>query len=224
MRDREYQIGIVNEKVDQYLAKLLPERDSVLKDLERDAAKRNVPIIGPLVGNLISIILSSSKPQKALEIGTATGYSGIWIARSLVGGNKKLTTIELDPERIKEAKESFKRARVSKIVEIKKGDARALVPEIVRRKKGSFDLVFLDVGDKTLYVDLLSSCIDALKVGGFLIADNTLWGGSVAATGDKSPETTTIRKFNELVFSEKRLDVAIIPLRDGFTVARKKKN
>jgi len=66
-------------------------------------------------------------------------------------------------------------------VEIMAGDARSLVPEIAKKNPGGFDLVFLDFGDKSAYVDLLNCCIDALRVGGFLIADNTISGGTVAS-------------------------------------------
>ncbi len=113
------------------------------------------------------------------------------------------------------------------------GDGRSLVPKIAKENPRSFDLVFLDVGDNTLYVDLLNYCIEALRMGGFLIADNTLCGDSVVVSKDKNSEraarTATIRKFNELVFAEKRLDAAIIPLlfRDyppyALTMAYKKK-
>lgn len=222
MRVPEYQIGIMDERVEKYLSSLARKRDAVLHELEIDAEKRSVPIVGPLVGNVISIILKSANAEKALEVGTATGYSGIWIARSLSGERKKLTTIEVDPKMRRDAEANFQKAKLSKYVEIIAGNARAIVPELVKKNQGAFDAVFLDVGDKTLYVDLLDPCISALRTGGFLIADNTLWGGSVALSKDKSPETVTIRKFNELVYSDKRLEAAIIPLRDGFTVAYKK--
>jgi caffeoyl-CoA O-methyltransferase len=222
LRVPQYQIGIVDERVEQYLASLAPRSDPVLFELETDAEKRSIPIVGPLVGRIISIILRSAKAEKALEIGTATGYSGIWIARALCGQKKKLTTIELDPKMRKDAETNFKKAGLEKYVQIVEGDARAIVPQLLSKNREAFDVVFLDVGDKTLYVDLLDSCITAIRAGGFLIADNTLWGGSVAVPKDRSPETVTIRRFNELIYSDKRLEAAIIPLRDGFTVARKK--
>jgi caffeoyl-CoA O-methyltransferase len=222
LRVPEYQIGIVDERVERYLASLAPKTDDVLQELERDAEKRSVPIVGPLVGRVISLILKSAHAEKALEVGTAIGYSGIWIARSLHGEKKKLTTIEFDPQMRKDAEANFKKAEISKYVEILPGNARAIVPELARKNRGAFDAVFLDVGDKKLYVDLLDSCILALRVGGFLFADNTLWGGAVAISKDNSPETVTIRRFNELVYSDKRFEAAIIPLRDGFTVAFKK--
>ncbi len=211
----------MNEKVESYLSDLIHSSDPVLLELEKDASKRHVPIIGPQVARTISILLKPARPERALEIGTATGYSGICIARALQGKGKKLTTIETDPNRVKEARRNFQKASVSDYVEILEGDAREIVPYFVNKNKGKFDVVFLDVGDKTLYVELFKYCISALRVGGFLIADNTLWNGAVAVEKDTSPETSAIRKFNQLVFSDKRLDAAIIPLRDGLTVALK---
>jgi caffeoyl-CoA O-methyltransferase len=216
------EIGIVNNAVEDYLYSLLPKRDKTLLDLEEDARKNSVPIIGPLVGRVISMLARSINAKTALEIGTATGYSGIWIARSLQGARRKLTTIEMSDDRIKLASRSFKRAGVSEYVEILKGDARDIVPDLAEKKEGSYDVVFLDVGDKTLYMDLYKNCVKALRTGGFLIADNTLWGGEVAVESNVEPETTTIRKFNSTVYSDKRFDAAIIPLRDGFTVAFKR--
>ncbi len=220
----ENEIGIVNRKVEDYLAALLPKRDTVLLELEKDARKNSVPIIGPLVGTAISIIARAMEAETALEIGTATGYSGIWIARSLQGQNKKLTTIELNDERIRKANVSFKRAGVSNFVEVVKGNALEIVPKIAKTMPQQFDLVFLDVGDKTLYTDLFESCVDVIRPGGFLVADNTLWGGQVAVKEDKGPEAQVIRKFNRMVFSDVRLIASVIPLRDGFTVALKKRD
>ena len=214
--------GIVNQRVEEYLRSLLPKRDPVLASLEKDAAKRGVPIIGPLVGNVISIFLRTAKAERALEIGTATGYSGIWISRAL-GDNGRLVTIEMDEARRREAEMSFSRAGLAEKVEILSGNAKLIVPKISKTQRESFDVVFLDVGEKTLYVELLEPCLELLRVGGFLIADNTLWGGDVANPKNRARETETIRRFNRLVFSDDRLDACIIPLRDGFTVARKKK-
>ncbi len=226
MSDPDYEGALVDERVEKYAASLAPS-DPVLLDLEKDTERRSLSTIGPIVGRIISMILKSARPERALEVGTSTGYSAIWIARSLQGEHKKLTTIELDPQRCKEAQANFKKAGVDKYVEIMAGDARSLVPEMAKKNTGGFDLVFLDIGDKSAYVDLLSCCIDVLRVGGFLIADNTVFGGSVASPDDQGHNATAVRKFNELVFSEKRLDAAIIPLRTkdsppyGFTVAYK---
>ena len=216
--------GIVNRVVEKYLMSLQRPRDKVLLDLEKDAQENSVPIVGPLCGNLLSLIATGCKAKNILEIGTATGYSGIWLARVAKKNSGKLTTIELDPKRLAIAKRSFLDAGVSDYVEVLQGDAKKLVPKIARKQRAKFDLVFEDVGDKSIYVDLLEHCISALRVGGYLIADNTLWGSRVADPLQNHLDTKTIRKFNELAYRDKRLLPVLVPLRDGMTVCLKTGN
>ncbi len=213
--------GILNRKVDDYLESLLRPRDKTLSYLEKDADKNSVPIIGPQCGNLLALIATGCKAKNILEVGTATGYSGIWLARVAKSNSGKLTTIELDPKNRETAKKSFVEAGVGDSVEILSGDAKHIVPKISREQKGKFDIGFLDVGDKSLYVELLDPMIRAIRIGGYLIADNTLWNGSVADPLDKRAETKLFRKFNKLVYGDRRLFPTIIPLRDGVTIALK---
>ena len=212
---------IVGPVVEKYLMKLLRPRDKVLKYLEKDAKENSVPIIGPLCGNLLSMIATGCHAKNILEIGTATGYSGIWLARVAKKNSGKLITIEMDRKRLAIAKKSFSEAGLSDFVDTRLGDAKDIVPKIAEKQKGRFDVVFEDVGDKSIYVDLLEPCIDALRVGGYLIADNSLWSGRVALASVDENDTNTIRKFNKLVYQDKRLLPVIIPLRDGMTVCLK---
>ncbi|MGA2875504.1 MAG: O-methyltransferase [Nitrososphaerales archaeon] len=214
-------IGIVNPVVEKYLEELARPRDKVLSDLEKDAEANSVPIIGPLCGNILTMIATSCRAKYILEIGTATGYSGILLARVAQNNSGKLTTIEMDPDRIAIAKKSFSDAKVSDSVEILQGDAKEIVPKIAEKQKGRFDVVFLDVGDKSIYVDLLEPCIDAIRVGGYLIADNTLRWGHVAVPSDNTKDANTMRRFNKLVYGDKRLLPALIPMRDGMTLCLK---
>jgi predicted O-methyltransferase YrrM len=212
--------GITTPSVEKYLYGLLRPRDKVLTFLEKDAEKNDVPIVGPLEGNFLSLIAMSCQAKNILEVGTATGYSGIWLANVAKQNNGKLTTIEADQARVKIATKSFRDSGLSDSVEVITGDARAELPKITKSRSGKFDLVFLDVGDKGLYVDLLGDCVKALRVGGFLIADNTLWRGLVAVSAEDR-DTTTIREFNKRVYADKRLFPTVVPLRDGVTVALK---
>ena len=212
--------GILVPSLEKYLEKIARPRDSILDHLERDAEKNAVPIIGPQCGNLLSLIVTTLNAKRVLEIGTATGYSGIWLARPLVRNSGKLLTIEYDPKRAKLARQNFKKAGLEN-TEVIEGNAKEIVPELARKEKGNFDLVLLDVGEKTIYVDLLEYCIALLREGGFLVADNVLWGGFVAVNSDRSKETEIMRKFNKTVYSDKRLHPVVIPLRDGVMIARK---
>jgi len=206
--------------VEEYLYQLLPDRDPVLKSLEKHAVKNKVPIIGPVVGNFLLLLASIVNAKNILEIGTATGYSGIWLGRVAKKNGGKLTTIESDPARVKISSKSFRDAGLTDSVEIVTGDAREEVPRIARHSPGKFDLVFIDVGDKSLYVDLLEDSIKVLRVGGLLLADNTLWRGRVA-TRTKDKDTSTLREFNKRAYSNKSLLASLVPIRDGVTVALK---
>lgn len=214
--------GIVSEKVEEYLIDLLPPRSEVLVRLEKDAERNNVPIVGPVVGRFLQLIATTCKAKKILEVGTATGYSGIWLGTVAMKNNGKLTTIESDPSRAKIASKSFLDAGISSSVEIVTGDARKEVPRIARQLSGQLDVAFIDVGDKSLYVELLDDCVKALRVGGFLLADNTLWKGLVA-TDAKDKDTATLREFNKRVYADERLFPSVVSLRDGVTVALKLK-
>lgn len=214
-------IGIVFPKTEEYLYGLLRPRDAILRSLEADAEKNSVPIIGPLVGNLLAFVIKVSGARTALEIGTATGYSGLWMAMELALNSGHLTTIEMDEGRIKKAEETFSKVGVASVVNILKGDAKKILPRLARDRKGEFDLIFLDVGEKSFYVDALEHCIELLGEGGLLLADNVLWGGYVGDPSDRSSQTQTMRKFNKMVFTDRRLDPLIVPLRDGVLIARK---
>jgi predicted O-methyltransferase YrrM len=213
--------GIVDEKVENYLVKILRPRDKILSFLEKDAEENDVPIIGPLGGNLLSLVATACKAKNILEIGTATGYSGIWLGRVAKENSGKLTTIEMDPERGKIASRSFAEAGLKDTVEILLGDAKEIVPKISREQKGKFDMVFLDVGDKSLYADLLDHLINAVRIGGYLAADNVLLKKRVSDPKETSLEAKTMRKFNKLVYADDRLLPVIVPLRDGVAVALK---
>src|SRR5207245_144065 len=116
--------------IDKYLLTLQKKRDTVLRELELDAGRNGVPIVGPLCGKFLSIIARSCCATNILEVGTATGYSAIWLAHSLRNNFGKLLTIEYDQKRRKQAERSFRKAGLSKLIEIIPGDARKIVPEM----------------------------------------------------------------------------------------------
>ena len=168
-RDKQHP-AVVTADVEQYLEKVQRPRDPVLVSLEKDAEKNDVPILGPQVGNFLSILARATNAKNILEVGTATGYSGIWLARIASENSGKLTTVEMDPDRKKIAESAFAKAGVEKNVELILGDAEKVIPEIANSRPGEFDLVFMDVGEKTLYAKLLDSCLKALKKGGLFIS------------------------------------------------------
>jgi predicted O-methyltransferase YrrM len=216
------EIRVVTKETDLYLEKTIPKRDAVLKELEKHAEKNQVPILGPHVGTLLSVLARSTNAKNILEVGTATGYSGIWLARIAAANSGRLITVENDPEMKKIADESFRKAGLENSVEIILGDAREVIPRISETREGGFDLILMDVGEKKLYIRLLDDCIRALRKGGVLIADDTLWHGSVVISTENDPDTRVMRKFNKTILQDDRVESIVVPIGDGVTIAVKK--
>ncbi len=206
--------GILNAKVEQYVADLLPKRDAVISDMERYAKRHDVPIIGPVVARTIYLLAQISGAKRMFEMGSAIGYSTIWLARA-AGADAEVYYTDGDPANAALARGYFKRAGVEQCIQIMTGDAVNLIDQV----PGEFDLIFIDV-DKHQYPQALRKAVPRLRSSGLLITDNVLWSGHVTAKA-KDPETRAIQQFNKLIYSSPELFPVIIPLRDGVAVCRK---
>jgi len=209
----------MNPKLDQYLLTHSTPEDPVLEELYRQTHIRFVNpnmASGHLQGKFLEFISRMISPQNILEIGTFTGYSAICLARGLKQGGK-LITIEINDELTAFAHSYFKKAGlVSKISQLT-GNALEILPSIDQ----VFDLVFID-GDKREYVEYFSLIIEKVRRGGYIIADNVLWGGKVLEKATKDQQARGIIAFNEMIRKEKGIEVLILPLRDGLMLIRKK--
>src|SRR5512143_2168994 len=165
--------AIVPDPIERYLASLNRGGDAVLDEIARRGAERELPLVDAEVGALLRVLATAVRAQKILEIGTAVGYSGIWLAGALPAGGM-LMTMEMDAARAQEARANFERARVSDRVSVIVGDAERMLTKVA----GPFDLIFQD-GDKKLYTRLLDRLVSLLRPGGLLVTDNVLWAGKV---------------------------------------------
>src|SRR5271154_7350761 len=132
--------GILNAKVEQYLAGLLPKRDAVISDMERYAKQHGVPIIGPVVARSIYLLAQVSGAKRIFEMGSAIGYSTIWLARA-AGAKAEVFYTDGDPEKARRAEDYFRRAGVAKRIQVQTGDAIALM----KKAPGKFDFIFNDI-------------------------------------------------------------------------------
>ncbi len=142
-------------------------KDSLLSEIEAEAFKEEIPIIGPVVGELLSILVTATQAKRILELGTATGYSTIFLAKGCEAVNGKVITLEMSPGLAERAISNFKKAGVEYRTEVMVGDAR----ELMRNMNEPFDFIFLDI-DKDHYLDVLDQCHRLLKSGGLLFVDN----------------------------------------------------
>lgn len=212
---------IVPDAIEQYLAGLNRAGDPVLGDIARGNASRGLPLVDAEVGALLRVLATAIMASRILEIGTAIGYSGIWLARALPADGV-LVTMELDEQRAREARENFARAGVAGRVSVVVGDARLKIAKV----SGPFDLIFQD-GDKQLYTPLLDRLVALLRPGGLLVTDNVLWDGEVvpgfAQTPRQNPEDTrAIIEYNQRVAAHPDLLTTIVPLRDGVSISVKR--
>jgi caffeoyl-CoA O-methyltransferase len=206
--------GILNAKVEEYLADLLPKRDAVISEMERYAKKYDVPIIGPVVARMIYLVAQISGAKRIFEMGSAIGYSTIWLARA-AGTEAEVYYTDGDPGNAARARGYFKRAGVENSIQIMTGDAVNLIDQV----PGEFDLIFIDV-DKHQYPEALRKAVPRLRSGGLLLTDNVLWSGKVARKSTDK-RTRAIQQFTKLIYSSSELFPIIIPLRDGVAVCRK---
>ncbi len=216
IRSENLRSGYIQDDVEQYLYALLPERDAVISEMERYAEEHRVPIIGPAVARLLALCAQVSGAKRIFEMGSAIGYSTIWLARA-AGPKGKVHYTDGDPANAQRAREYFRRAGVAKRINVQVGDAL----ELLKKTPGKFDLIFNDV-NKDQYPDALRVALPKLKRGGLFITDNTLWSGKAARpAAPEDAATLGVQEFNRLVYASKELYPVLIPLRDGVTVCRK---
>jgi len=216
IRSENLRSGYIQDDVEEYLYKLLPERDAVINEIESYAAEHRIPIIGPAVARMLALFVQVSGAKKIFEMGSAIGYSTIWLARA-AGPKGKVIYTDGNPENARRAKDYFRRAGVAKRIEVQVGNAL----ELVKKSRGSFDLIFNDV-DKHQYPDAFHAATPKLKRGGLFITDNTLWSGKAARPAlPDDVNTLGVQEFNRLVYASKQLYPVLIPLRDGVTVCQK---
>jgi predicted O-methyltransferase YrrM len=212
---------IVPDAIERYLAGLNRCGDAVLDDIARGNGARGLPLVDAEVGALLRVMAIAVGASRILEIGTAIGYSGIWLAGALPPGGM-LLTMEMSEERAREARENFARAGVSERVSVIVGDARLKIAKV----SGPYDLIFQD-GDKKLYAPFLDRLVALLRPGGLLITDNVLWDGEVVPGFASTPrhdaaDTRAIAEYNERVASHPEIITTIVPLRDGVSISVKR--
>ena len=207
--------GITVPAVEDYLYSLLPARDEVLEEMEAEAARDKVPIIGPAVARVLYQLALISGAKRVFEMGSAIGYSTIWLARAVGPGGRVVYT-DGDRKNADKARRYFERAGVSDRISIRTGDALELLSE----EKEPYDIIFNDI-DKTDYPRVFRMALPHLKSGGLFLTDNVLWSGKVAKPNPDA-ETSAILELNRLMYASSEVYTTILPLRDGVSVCVKK--
>ncbi|MBV8052446.1 MAG: O-methyltransferase [Acidobacteriaceae bacterium] len=208
--------GITADAVEDYLYSAIPARDEVLTEMEADAARNDVPIVGPVVGRILHQLALIGGAKTVFEMGSAIGYSTIWWARAVGKGGRVYYT-DGDRKNAEKASKYFERAGVADRITVAVGDALELLSE----QKEEFDIIFNDV-DKEDYPRVLRIAGPRLRKGGLFVTDNVLWSGKVAQKNPSETLTKAIVEFNRLLYSSPDFYTTILPVRDGVAVALKR--
>ncbi|MEW6129632.1 MAG: O-methyltransferase [Acidobacteriota bacterium] len=207
--------SFIAEDVEKYIYDILPARDEVLTEMEAQARRRDIPIIGPAVARVIYQYAKLINAKRVFEMGSAIGYSTIWLARAVGEGGKVYYT-DGSEKNCAEAQGYIERAGVADSVEILQGDAI----DLLEQTEGEFDLIFNDV-DKHQYPDAFRVALPRVRSGGLFITDNVLWSGRVARQANDQ-YTAGVREFNRLIYTADNLFTTILPIRDGIAVCLKR--
>lgn len=172
---------------------------------------------GHIQGRLLKMLVQMIRPKNILEVGTFSGYSAICLAEGL-DATGKLYTFEINDEMEDFTRPWIEGSDVASKIDFRIGDAIVEAPKL----GVMFDLAFID-GDKRTYIETYEMTLGVLNSGGYILADNTLWDGHVIDPAyDHDSQTKGIRAFNDLIAHDSRVEVVILPLRDGLTLIRKK--
>ena len=210
--------GIVDPEVEAYAEAHTEPPGDVLERLAEETRERTTApqmMVGPLEGRFLAFLVGAMRARRVLEIGTFTGYSSICMASALPAGGR-LVTLDVNEETTEIARRYATEAGVVDRIDYHVGPAG----ELLGRLDGPFDLVFIDA-DKDGYVDYYEAALPLLADGGLVLADNVLWSGRVVAEPD-SDSTRAIQRFNEHVRADDRVETAMLTVRDGMTLIRRR--
>ena len=200
----------MTEQLEDYILAHIDKEGDVLRLVNRDTHVYNLRprmCSGHLQGKLLKMFVRMIKPRRVLELGTFTGYSALAMAEGLAE-DAELHTVEIDDELEDFICEHFEASPRREQIHLHIGDAAMVVPQL----GGQFDLVFIDA-NKRNYCDYYHLVMPLVPVGGFIIADNTLWDGKVANLPQKiDSQTAGILAFNDLVANDDRVEKVIIPI------------
>jgi O-methyltransferase len=207
-----------------YVREVSLREDAVLRELREETAQYPMGTamqVMPEEGQLLAVLVRLTGASRVLEVGTFTGYSTLCLARALPPTGR-LVTCDISDRWPAIGAPYWKRAGVADRIEVRIGDARDILAGLlVDGAADTVDLVFVDA-DKTGYRDYYEASLRLVRPGGLLVLDNTVLFGQVVDPAAQDADTLAIRKLNDFLHGDDRVDLAMLPMADGITLARKR--
>ncbi|MER6789722.1 class I SAM-dependent methyltransferase [Streptomyces sp. NPDC000658] len=215
----------VDERLLDYVSSVSLRDDEILRDLVAETAfmpALNAMVTMPEEGQLLAMLVGLTGASRVLEIGTFTGYSTLCMARALPPGGS-VVTCDISERWTRIAQRYWERAGVSDRIELRLGDgAQTMTALLAEHGPETFDLVFVDA-DKTGYPRYYEEALTLVRPGGLIVLDNTLYFGRVADPAADDPDTVAIRELNASLLVDSRVELSLLVMADGITLARKNK-
>ncbi|HET7921621.1 MAG TPA: class I SAM-dependent methyltransferase [Gammaproteobacteria bacterium] len=206
-----------------YLLKVSLREPALLKRLRDETAKhpRHGMQISPEQGQFMQMLIRLSGAKRCIEVGVFTGYSSLAVALALPDDGRILAC-DVSEEYTAIARRYWEEAGVAKKIDLRLAPATETLDKLLNHgEAGRYDFAFIDA-DKANYTNYYERILKLLRPGGFIAVDNVLWSGSVLDKKDKSEDTVAIRAFNEKLHADRRVELSMVPIGDGLTLARKR--
>ena len=207
----------------EYLLDHSVHEHEVLKKIRHENSQdhlTSIMQITPDQGQFMALLIKLLNAKRVLEVGTSTGYSSLVMALALPKDGQ-LVTCDLNVEATNKAQQYWNEAEVNKKITLHQAAALDSLNFFIKEGLAeTFDLAFIDA-DKINYGNYFEACMKLVRAGGLIIIDNVLWGGAVVDNSDNQAETMAIRELNAKLLDDPRVEISMLPISDGLTLARK---
>jgi O-methyltransferase len=213
----------MTENLYRYLVDHSLRDHPVLRELREETARlpKAVMQIGPDQGQFMALLTKLVGARRCLEVGVFTGYSSLSVALALPDDGT-IVALDVSEEWTAIARRFWKKAGVEHKIDLRLGPALSTLDTLISlRESGRFDMAFIDA-DKGNYLGYYERCLELVRPGGLILIDNTLWSGDVADPSKNEPDTVALRALNDALHHDERIDLALLPVGDGVTLARKR--
>ncbi|MEL0328789.1 MAG: class I SAM-dependent methyltransferase, partial [Deltaproteobacteria bacterium] len=214
---------LMDDQLLEYLRQNSVREPDVLQELREETQKlpHSGMQISPEQGQLMAMLVKLVNARKIVEIGTFTGYSSTVMALAMPE-DSQLIAFDISEEYTRTARRFWKKAGVDQRVKLVLGNAKESLKDFLQAgEQESVDLAFIDA-DKSSYAEYYECCLKLIRPGGLILVDNVLWSGQVADASNHDKDTEALRIFNAALSSDQRVDLCMVPIGDGLTIARKR--
>ena len=213
----------ITPKLYDYMLSVSSRETALMARLRDETAKMQGASmqIPPMQGQFLAFLVSLIGARRGIEIGTFTGYSALWVASALPDDGK-LICCDVNEETTAVARRYWKEAGVDRKIELRLAPALDTLKALLASGgAGSFDYVFIDA-DKENYDAYYERALALVRTGGLIVFDNMLWGGAVTDGRKRDVDTLALKALNAKLHNDKRIDLSLLYIGDGVTLARKR--